>query len=101
MIINAKQFAEKTGFLLAMIRRLCRIGVLAHWRSGRVYLLDEDKAMRTMETLKEQLPSYNYYPETACRRRKGYSSTSVFSSGMSYHERIQQMKKENREQKQE
>ncbi len=58
MIVNAKQFSERTGFPLAMIRRLCRKGVIRHWRCGRVYLFDEDKAMKTMEMLKEQPPSY-------------------------------------------
>jgi hypothetical protein len=41
MIVNAKQFSVKTGFPLAMIR-LCRMGVLEHWKAGRVYLLDEE-----------------------------------------------------------
>lgn len=63
MIVNAKQFSERTGFPLEMIRRLCRMGVLEHWRAGRVYLLDEEKTMRKMEMLKEQPPTAAYYSE--------------------------------------
>lgn len=51
-IINAKQFSQKTGYPLAMIRGYCRENRLPHWMCGRVYLLDEDEALAVMQTLK-------------------------------------------------
>lgn len=52
MIISAKEFAARTGFPVKLIRRMCRTGQLAHWQSGRVYLLDEEKALRALELYK-------------------------------------------------
>ena len=52
VIINAKEFADKTGYPLAMIRAYCRGNLLPHWQCGRVYLLDEDEALAVMQTLK-------------------------------------------------
>ncbi len=90
MIVNAKQFSEKTGFPLAMIRRLCRIGVLEHWRSGRVYLLDEEKTMRKMEMLKEQPPVATYYSEVVFgkRNRNPISTNGTPLEGMTGSERL-------------
>lgn len=42
MIISAKEFAARTGFPVKLVRRLCRTGILEHWLSGRVYLLDKE-----------------------------------------------------------
>ena len=53
-VLSAKQFSEETGFPLKLIRRLCRTGLLPHWRSGKVYLLDRDQALARMQLLKEQ-----------------------------------------------
>ena len=51
-IINAKQFALKTGYPLSMVRAFCREGLLSHWQRGRVYLLNEDEALSEMQHLK-------------------------------------------------
>ena len=56
MILSAKDFAKRTGFPLAMIRRLCRNGTLPHWKNGRVYLLDVDKALAAMQLQKTAVP---------------------------------------------
>ncbi len=67
MIVSAKEFAEKTGFPLKLIRRMCRIGQLEHWQSGRVYLLNEEKALKTLELYKA-VPIYQPQPKrTRCR----------------------------------
>ena len=59
MILSAKEFAERTGFPLAMIRRMCRNGNLPHWKNGRVYLLDVDKALAAMQLQKEAVAVNN------------------------------------------
>ncbi len=55
-VLSAKAFSKATGFPLAMIRKLCRSGTLPHWKCGRVYLLDVDKAMTAMNMQQEALP---------------------------------------------
>ena len=67
MIISAKEFARRTGFPVKLVRRLCRTGILEHWLSGRVYLLDKEKALAQMQMLKAQ-PIYQPQPQRArCR----------------------------------
>lgn len=100
MIVNAKQFSEKTGFPLKMIRRLCRMGLLEHWRAGRVYLFDEEKAMCKMEMLKEQPPGAAYYSE-ALFGKINRNSISPFHKppmGMSGTEYLKLLLKQKREQ---
>ena len=53
VVINVKQFCKKTGFPLAMIRTLCREGKLSHWKRGRVYLLNEDTAVKELDEMKD------------------------------------------------
>lgn len=69
MVISAKEFAQETGFPVKLIRRLCRTGVLEHWMSGKVYLLDRDKAMAKMELLKAR-PIYEPKKPERCRKTK-------------------------------
>jgi hypothetical protein len=66
MIISAKEFALHTGFPVKLVRRLCRTGILEHWLSGRVYLLDEEKALARMQMLKAQ-PIYQPKRTARCR----------------------------------
>ena len=63
MKVNAKTFSEKTGFPLKLIRRMCRLGQLEHWRIGKVYWLDEQKALAQMDLYKEAPPAYQPKPE--------------------------------------
>lgn len=100
MIVNAKQFSEKTGFPLKMIRRLCRMGVLEHWRVGRVYLFDEEKAMRKMEMLKEQPPGAAYYSEVVFGKlnRNSILPFEIPPIGMTGTERLKLLLKQRREQ---
>ncbi len=72
MKVNAKTFSERTGFPLKLIRRMCRMGQLEHWRIGKVYWLDEQKALAQMELYKEAPPAYQPKPE---RKRKERSQT--------------------------
>ena len=51
-IINAKAFAKKTGYPLAMVRAFCREGKISHWQRGRVYLIEENEALAEMQMLK-------------------------------------------------
>lgn len=64
MLLSAKEFATKTGFPVKLIRRMCRTGQLEHWQSGRVYLLNEDKALKALELYKA-VPIYQ--PQPNCR----------------------------------
>ena len=96
MIINAKQFAEKTGFPLKMIRRLCRTGIIRHWRCGRVYLFDEDKAMKTMEMLKEEPPAYS--PVPTFERFGRYKKPPKGGEIRSYTEELRQLLRAKRKQ---
>lgn len=73
-IVNAKQFAEATGFPLATIRRWCNEGHIRHWRLGRKLLFDFDKAMKAVEQLQEQPPVYVF--PTATPGRKSRSPTA-------------------------
>ena len=68
MVVSAKEFALETGFPVKLIRRLCRTGILEHWLSGKVYLLDRDKALAKMQMLKAQ-PIYEPQAQqrTSCR----------------------------------
>jgi len=54
-IINAKRFAEKTGYPLAMVRAFCREGKISHWQRGRVYLIEEKEALAEMQKLKSTI----------------------------------------------
>ncbi len=99
MIVNAKQFSERTGFPLAMIRRLCRTGVIRHWRCGRVFLFDEDKAMKTMEMLQEQ--PHPYFQSALYER---FGRSKILSKGgeiMSRTEELRQLLREKRKQERE
>ena len=76
MKVNAKTFSERTGFPLKLIRRMCRMGQLEHWRIGKVYWLDEQKALAQMELYKEAPPAYQ--PKTERHRRQhGQSDHSL------------------------
>ena len=52
-VVNVKEFCQRTGFPLAMLRAYCREGKISHWQRGRVYLLDEDDAVSELKCLKE------------------------------------------------
>lgn len=71
-IINAKVFAEKTGYPLAMIRAFCREGKISHWQRGRVYLMDENEALTEMQKLKSTLV---YKPH--CNKKRSVSPLIV------------------------
>lgn len=69
MLMPAKQFCQSTGFPVAYIRRLCRIGVLPYWRCGRMYILDKERTLAKLETLKERTPAPPYtQPLPHCRK---------------------------------
>ena len=68
MIVSAKEFAHETGFPVKLIRRLCRTGILEYWQSGKVYLLDKEKALARMQMLKAQ-PIYQPQPQQRIRYR--------------------------------
>lgn len=59
-VVNVKEFCQRTGFPLAMLRAYCREGKISHWQRGRVYLLNEDDAISELNDLKDT---------KICRRR--------------------------------
>ena len=69
MMVNAKRFCEESGFPVAYIRRLCRLGILPYWRCGRMYLLDRERTLAKLEMLKERVPAAPY-TQPVPRRRK-------------------------------
>lgn len=78
MKVTAKEFSERTGFPLKLIRRMCRTGQLDHWQIGRVYWLDEQKALSQMDLYKA-VPIYTpVQKQERCRTVKpcpdGYAS---------------------------
>ena len=99
MIVNAKQFSERTGFPLAMIRRLCRTGIIRHWRCGRVFLFDEDKAMKTLEMLQEQ--PHPYFQSAAYERFGRYKTLPKGGEIKSHTEELRQLLREKRKQERE
>ena len=60
MLVNAKQFCKESGFPVAYIRRLCRLGSLPYWRCGRMYMLDRERTLARLEMLKEQASTAPY-----------------------------------------
>lgn len=53
MILNAREFCEKTNFPLKYIRRLCRQNLIPNWNTGSQYLLDEEEAMKVLAALRD------------------------------------------------
>lgn len=80
MVVSAKTFSLETGFPLKLIRRLCRTGILEHWLSGRVYLLDRDKALTQMQMLRAQ----PVYKPQRTRRRNVKKFSTEYTSGTAY-----------------
>lgn len=90
-IINAKQFADKTGFPVEMIRSFCRNGNLHHWQRGKVYLLDEEEAWLEMQQLKSRKVHIRKSPFKKRRERK---PAACNSSTFDYQAEIQRMQAE-------
>lgn len=90
-VLSAKQFSAETGFPLKLIRRLCRTGLLPHWRSGKVYLLDKDQALSRMQMLKEQVLTRPPAPAPPVRIR-GRSAAKA-SEGSTGTERLKALLK--------
>ena len=99
MIVNAKEFCKRTGFPLTMIRRLCRTGVIRHWQCGRMYLFDEDKAMKTLEMLQEQPPVYSSV--LSCSKFGRNKTLPKGGKIRSYSEELRQLLQERRKQERE
>lgn len=89
-IVNAKQFALKTGYPLSMIRAFCREGLLSHWKRGRVYLLNEDEALSEMQTMKTtNIHQKRLISKPVVRRR-------AVSGQFDYRDTIKQMQAESK-----
>lgn len=93
-IINAKQFSQKTGYPLAMIREYCRENRLPHWVRGRVYLLDEDEALAVMQTLKVTKVKKKL---TLSKSRIERKPKAVGTGTFNYRETLRRMQEETRE----
>ncbi len=82
MRISAKEFSRRTGFPLRLIRRMCRLGQLDHWQVGKVYLLDESRALSQLELYKARPPQVEPEPTRRLDRcRKGGGTQPPCGSG--------------------
>lgn len=88
-IVNCRVFAEMTGFPLATVRRYCRDGLIPHWRTGRVYLMDRAAAMEALMKLQETDPKGCIRVE----KRRGKRASPVEDREKSFLDRIQALKK--------
>ncbi len=100
MLMCAKEFCKQTGFPLIMIRRLCRLGILPCWKSGRVYLLDHERTLQKLELLqhKAPIPAYMESPQIP-RQRKPRANVIDVVPGETGTERLKnilKMRKEKR-----
>ncbi len=98
MLKNAKDFCRESGFPVAYIRRLCRLGVLPYWKCGRMYLLDDKRTLERLESLKEQAPAPPYVSEPVPARRKHQQKPTEevhdrFSTGSERLRQLLKMKK--------
>ncbi len=66
IILSAKEFSQETGYPLKTLRRLCRQGILKHWRSGRVYLLEKEQ---TISALRQMQENFKIYPMNLPRKK--------------------------------
>lgn len=102
MLMNAKQFCTETGFPVAMIRRLCRLGILPYWKCGRVYLLDFDRTIQKLELLKEQnyaAPYMQPLPVPRQRKQNGSGIVTDVLPGETGTERLKNLLRQRREQR--
>ena len=92
MLQNAKQFCKESGFPVAYIRRLCRLGVLPYWRCGRMYMLDRERTLAKLETLKERVPSAPYMqPVPRCRKSSALPPMEQSVPGATGSERLKNL----------
>ena len=93
MLKNAKQFAKETGFPVAYIRRLCRLGILPYWKCGRMYMLDDKRTLERLENLKEQTPAPPYISEPVPTRRMHKAEAPAPGKGTTGSERLRYLLK--------
>ena len=67
MILNAREFCEKTNFPLKYIRRLCRQNLIPNWNTGSQYLLDEEETMKALAALRNTRVKMPVKPSRAGR----------------------------------
>lgn len=60
MKLYASEFAQRNGYPLNTIKRLCKTGKLPYIAIGRKYLMDEEECNLTMQRLKEHPLNLNY-----------------------------------------
>jgi hypothetical protein len=63
MQLYAKDFAQRNGYPLGTIKRLCRTGQLPYMPVGRKYLMDEDECKTKLQLLKTHFPEHPVQPE--------------------------------------
>lgn len=92
MLVNAKQFCKETGFPVAYIRRLCRLGILPYWKCGRMYMLDRERTLAKLETLKERVPAAPYMqPLPRCRKSSSPAPMEQTVPGETGSERLKNL----------
>lgn len=101
MLKNAKTFCKESGFPVAYIRRLCRLGILPYWKCGRMYLLDDQRTLERLENLKEQTPIPPYVAAPVpTHRRNRQIAVRTMQTGKTGSERLRQLLKLKKEQEQ-
>ncbi len=52
-LMNAKEFAEESGFPVSLVRRYCRCGLIPCWKIGRTYRVLYQEAFEAMMKTRE------------------------------------------------
>ncbi len=85
-LLNAKEFAEKSGFPLSMVRRYCRCGLIPCWKIGRTYRVIYEEAFEAMMKARERCTA-----ESSGVRHGVVSSISRVPSGKTLAERLKEL----------
>lgn len=97
MIVNALEFAKKTGYPVAMIRAFCREGRLSHWQRGKVYWLDETEALAEMQMLKTTTVHKKKNIQKTRIIRNPLAMASGLGNKFNFRETLRQMKAESKQ----
>ncbi len=91
MLMSAKKFCQSTGFPVAYIRRLCRLGILPYWKCGRMYMLDRERTLEKLETLKERVPNEPYMQSVPGHRKAVQQLAEQVIPGATGSERLKHL----------
>ena len=81
MIVNAKQYAQSSGWPVSLIRRLCREGKIPCLVNGRVYLFEDGEAEKVLKSMAEAR-TLDLAPRTRTVRRQIAGSKFDFEAAL-------------------